>query len=414
MKGRADEAEAAPRAICRRCRRPVVVCYCPHLRPVATRTRVLVLQHPDERRLGVGTARMAHLSLAGSLLRAGVDFTDDATVGAWLASEPPPYLLFPGEGAIDPRDLRRGAAGDPPLALVVLDGTWAQARSILRRNPRLGRLPRVAFAPSRPSAYAIRHQPADVCVSTLEALAEVLSLVEPEAGASERLLRPFAALVERQQWYQATVQTHRHRRLARLPRPATPPRRARVLAQLEEAWPRLVCVQGEASAWPSRAIDPRRTPPETVHFLAWRPATGERYEAVIAPRGNLAPSAHLQLELPVEQLRGGGDLAAWRASWSRLRRDGDVLVCWGRFGVDLARAEGLALDGETIDLRRELSQAHVPRLDGAARGSLEDSVAALGASPLPLGLAGRGGRRLALLAALVSALRHLDAPAGPP
>ena len=52
----------ADRSLCAACRRPDVVCVCAHVHAMPTRTRVLLLQHPKERKVGVGTARIAHLS----------------------------------------------------------------------------------------------------------------------------------------------------------------------------------------------------------------------------------------------------------------------------------------------------------------------------------------------------------------
>ncbi len=83
-----------------------VVCVCSHVTPLPTRTRVVLLQHPREHRVGVGTARLAHLSLPASSLHVGLDFDGDAAVCAALASDAPTYVLFPGRG----RDRRRGAA----------------------------------------------------------------------------------------------------------------------------------------------------------------------------------------------------------------------------------------------------------------------------------------------------------------
>nr|MDQ3300003.1 DTW domain-containing protein [Myxococcota bacterium] len=46
-----------------RCRRPQVVCYCAALPRIDTSTRVVILQHPRERDMAIGTARMASLCL---------------------------------------------------------------------------------------------------------------------------------------------------------------------------------------------------------------------------------------------------------------------------------------------------------------------------------------------------------------
>ena len=147
--------------------------------------------------MSVGTARMAHLSLPNSVLRVGLDFSDDAEVNAELAEARPTYVLFPRPGALDIRDLR----GRPAATLIVLDGTWRQARKLLRLNPWLQRLPAVSFTPTHPSEYQIRKQPAAHCVSTIEALAEALRLLEPEGLPVDGLLEPFRAMVAQQQWY---------------------------------------------------------------------------------------------------------------------------------------------------------------------------------------------------------------------
>ena len=74
-----------PRAACGRCGRPVVVCFCDRITLLPTRHRLLLLQHPRERRMGIGTARLAHLALPGSQLRVGLDFSTDPVVCALLA-----------------------------------------------------------------------------------------------------------------------------------------------------------------------------------------------------------------------------------------------------------------------------------------------------------------------------------------
>lgn len=147
----------AHRAICARCRRPETVCYCAHLVSLPTRTRVVLLQHPREQFMPVGTARLAHLCLPDSELHVGVDFDDDPKVQAALAGEDgrPAYVLFPGPNAIDIADV----PVDWPITLVVVDGTWWLARKLTKRNAALGALPQVRFTPPAPSRYRIRKSP---------------------------------------------------------------------------------------------------------------------------------------------------------------------------------------------------------------------------------------------------------------
>jgi hypothetical protein len=322
--------------------------------------------------VGIGTARMAHLALPESDLRVGVHFDDLPLEGA--------ALLFPGGD---------DAAGvPPPKTLIVVDGTWPQARSLVKKNPSLQTLPRIGFRPRRPSQYRIRREPAEFCVSTIEALAEVLHVLE--GGDFDALLQPFRVMVDKQLWYRDVVRAGRHRvKKTRQPRPVLNDR-------LRADWSRLVCLQAEANGWPMH--DPARQDPEVVHFAACRPATGERYEAVIAPRRPLAPLTPFHIGLAGERLRGGVSVEQWRESWNTFARPDDVIVQWGRFYSRLAAKEGVALPPARVDLRGELSH-----LRGRG-GTLEECVERVHATPEPPAFDGRAGRRLAALLAIVKAL----------
>src|SRR3954468_21105612 len=97
-----------PRVVCGRCRRPASVCSCRALPRIETRTRVVILQHPRERDMPIGTARMASLCLPRATLHVGARWGESAPLRAALADpDAPPILLYPGPGA---RDILR----DPP------------------------------------------------------------------------------------------------------------------------------------------------------------------------------------------------------------------------------------------------------------------------------------------------------------
>jgi DTW domain-containing protein YfiP len=130
---------------------------------------------------------MAHLGLANSELHCGVAFADlPRAVGSAAGGA---ALLFPGPGAALP-DVRSA-----PQTLVVIDGTWSQARSLLRRNPYLSTLPRLGLAPAMPSAYRIRREPAPHCLSTVEAVVDVLARLEGHAARFAPLLQAFERMV---------------------------------------------------------------------------------------------------------------------------------------------------------------------------------------------------------------------------
>ena len=142
--------------MCLRCMRPQSVCYCQHLVSIETATRVVFLQHPRERDMPIGTARMANLCLPNSELHVGVDWQGSSALAKAL-SDPtrPAALLYPGDDAVDVVK----SPPSSPITLVVVDGTWWQTRKLVRANPVLRNLPRYAFTPEAPSEYRIRREP---------------------------------------------------------------------------------------------------------------------------------------------------------------------------------------------------------------------------------------------------------------
>jgi DTW domain-containing protein YfiP len=385
-----------PRAVCARCRRPERVCYCAALPRLETRTRVVILQHPRERDMPIGTARMASLCLPGAELHVGARWDGHPALARALADPArPPILLYPGPGA---RDLLR-APPPGPVTLVVVDGTWSQAKGVVRDNPVLRALPRYAFVAPEPTQYRIRREPSAEVVSTIEALMHALGALEGDPERFRALLAPLGAMVDAQLACQA--QAGPEERRARFRRPARPAAYflpPAILARFED----LVCVTAESNAWPHDA--PQRADDELVRWVAVRPATGERFDELVAPAGALAPGTTRHSELDESALRAGLARDELVARFAAFSRPGDVVCSWKRHGVSLWVGAGGDPPREWIDLR---AVAH--RLAKRKLGGLESYAASLGideATTAPLGR-GRAGRRLALLARIVAAWRAL-------
>lgn len=178
------------RAQCSRCERPLRTCLCAWVRPVANRLPLLVLQHPAETRQAKGTAKLLQLSLANVQVAVGEVF-DDAQLARLL--HPSAALLFPTAAAAV------GRAHAPPGQLVLLDGTWRQARALLRLNPRLRALPRrgLPAAALPPARYTIRRAQQPDQRSTLEAACVALSLWDPGTDTAP-LIDAFGGWVQAQ------------------------------------------------------------------------------------------------------------------------------------------------------------------------------------------------------------------------
>jgi hypothetical protein len=278
---------------------------------------------------------------------------------------------------------------------VVVDGTWSQTRKVLRNNPALAALPRFAFTPPRPSQYEIRREPRAECVSTIEALAYVLGALEGDPERFLAMLAPFRAMVRAQVACRDTLRRGR----VRHPRAPCSPRND-VQHPLRAVTGDLVCVAGEASAWPRDEAATR--PVEVVQWVAYRVRTGERFEGFARPTETLAPATAWQTGIDAWVLCTAPTRDALLAAWRAFVRDDDVLCTWGEYPTTIMHNAGGYLPPTRINVRTVART-----IAKGAAGTNEAFLTLLGA-PWPAGErmgCGRAGERLAQLVATVQRLR---------
>jgi hypothetical protein len=329
---------------------------------------------------------MASLCLPNSELHVGVDWRGSSVVIRAL-SDParPPMLLYPGEGGIDV--LTNPPLG--PITLVVVDGTWPQTRKMLRHNPQLADLPRLSFDPPSPGQYRVRREPNRHCVSTIEALAYALGALERDQARFLRLLVPFQAMVSRQM--ACCRELHEGRLRHSKPKPSRVDPR---LSLLRTRSSDLVCVIGEANAWPY-GCERGSQPHELVQWVACRIRTGEVFDARAAPSEPLSPGTPAHIGLSRQTLESSPSLSDLLRDWHRFLGPSDVVCSWGRYATSLLVASGGELPRLRIDLRR-LSKDLMQR----RFGPVESFGEALGVAPPPALASGRAGLRLAQLVAV--------------
>lgn len=398
-----DDLEARGRPTCARCRRPTVVCYCAHVVAIPAQTRVVLLQHPREEDRPIGTAHMASLCLPSASVHVGTNFDDAPILEEILGDERrSAYLLYPGD---DARDI----VNDPPqepITLVVVDGTWAQAKKLVKTNARLAAMPRVSFVPPSPSEYRIRREPKETYLSTLESLVLVLGALEGDSAKFAPMMAPFRAMIDKQLAFERELQGARARRKRK--RPRTP--RTLLPEALLDTTRTHVVVSGEANAWPYGA--PERGDAhyrdEIIVWVAERLETGERLALVAPPRYPLSPGAPLHAEMAAERILGAPPRDDLRQRWEAFLRPGDVLCSWGHHAPGLLLAEGLTLPEPRVDVRSAARLAARGKV-----GTIEEHGAALGIDATP-GLEGfgRAARRLALLAGITRTLQRASGPTG--
>ena len=171
---------------CPRCLLQQRVCLCAEVPVVATRTRVVIVRHHLEQHRSSNSGRLANLALPNSEIVNHGGIRGPAQLpdldGAWL--------LFP-EG--EPRTC---APEPPPKQLIVLAATWSQARRMYRKLDKLRGLPMLRLPEGMRAAGRLREAPSPDRVSTIEAIAAALRLLEGDEVATP-LEALFALAVER-------------------------------------------------------------------------------------------------------------------------------------------------------------------------------------------------------------------------
>lgn len=165
--------------------------------PMATFLKVVVLQHPQEPDKILGTAALLVRALKNSELKVGLSWSSLSKACGPTAIPSEWGVLYLGPKMEGPQKAVTffGKSKTPkpdPVAgqlkgLIVLDGTWSQAKALWWRNAWLLKLTRVVLNPSAPSKYGrLRREPRKEAVSTIEAVAQVLDVLEPK-GAEVRV-----------------------------------------------------------------------------------------------------------------------------------------------------------------------------------------------------------------------------------
>ena len=179
-------------ARCEQCFLRREYCYCAEIPRLELKTRVSLIMHWTEFKATTNTGRWVRLALPNSetRLRGEKDRLVDLN-GLWDETRQP-LFLFPQENS----PVLGTIQYDRPVTLIVPDGTWRQAAKVWRREPILRAVPCVRLPEGLPSRYRLRRAPQPHCLSTLEAIARALGILEGKA-IETALLRVFDDMVAR-------------------------------------------------------------------------------------------------------------------------------------------------------------------------------------------------------------------------
>ncbi len=205
---------------CPHCGKPKPLCICEGLSRVENRVEVLILQHPQEQDRALGTARLALVQLARAGLKIGLSWPSlSKALGRPVADPSRWAVLYLGSAKVAERDKvndvvaisRKGEIEEDQAAIlrriegiVLLDGSWSQAKALWWRNPWMLKCQRIILGPSRPSRYGkLRREPRRDGLSTIEATAMILSRLEGRPEIASTLDASFARMLKRYQDVQA-------------------------------------------------------------------------------------------------------------------------------------------------------------------------------------------------------------------
>ncbi len=183
---------------CFKCFRSLETCYCKYIVPVNTDILFIFLMHPKEaKKQRTGTGRLASLSLPGSKIIVGIDFTQNKELNDILqSSEYFPLILYPADEALF-ADGSENKHNDrifkiphgKKIALILIDSTWFFAKKILRLSKNLEGIQKLSFKGSYTSQFEFKKQPEEYCLSTIETCYYVIKEFQ-KAGIVDSFCNP--------------------------------------------------------------------------------------------------------------------------------------------------------------------------------------------------------------------------------
>lgn len=185
---------------CDRCFLKPSLCMCDRMPRIETRTRTVVVMHKGEHQKSTNTGRLAHRCLPHSDLVLYGDRAQRLPERVW-ADDETPVVLFPVAGAQPIGDFV-DTARTKKLALIVLDANWRQAGR-LRKRFASQNVPFAAAPSLEPSIYKLRSEPHEGGMSTLEAIARSLAVLEDVDVAP--MLDAFRVFQDRTLWMRGAI-----------------------------------------------------------------------------------------------------------------------------------------------------------------------------------------------------------------
>jgi len=199
---------------CPHCGKPLPLCICDSVEPVKNRIQVLILQHPQEQDRALGTARLTAMHFKDAVLKIGLSWPSLSKALGRKVDDPSRWaVLYLGSAKVSDLDTeaeivaidRKGAIEahqrailDDIEGIVLLDGTWSQAKALWWRNAWMLKCQRVILGPKLASRYGqLRREPRSDGLSTIEAAGLLLARLEKRPEIADTLNASFDRMLAR-------------------------------------------------------------------------------------------------------------------------------------------------------------------------------------------------------------------------
>jgi DTW domain-containing protein YfiP len=207
-----DTAEAP--ADCPHCGKPLPLCICDSVTPIENRISLLILQHPQEQDRALGTARLTARHFRNAVVKIGLSWPSLSKALGRPVHDPSRWaVLYLGSSKAADLDTdaevvaigRKGEIEQGQRAIlnsiegvVLLDGTWSQAKALWWRNAWMLKCQRVILGPKTPSRYGqLRKEPRRDGLSTIEAAGMLLGAIEKRPDIETALNASFERMLAR-------------------------------------------------------------------------------------------------------------------------------------------------------------------------------------------------------------------------
>ncbi|MGY3527416.1 tRNA-uridine aminocarboxypropyltransferase [Bradyrhizobium sp. USDA 4452] len=207
---------------CPHCGKPMPLCICDSVTPIKSRIQLLILIHPQEQDRALGTARLLARHFENAVVRIGLSWPSLANALGRPVPDPSRWaVLYLGSAKVEDLETdaeivainRKGELEPHQRAIlsdiegiVLLDGTWSQAKALWWRNAWMLKCQRVILGPKQPSRYGkLRREPRRDGLSTIEAAAILLAGLEKRPDIATTLTDSFERMLAKFREVQAKM-----------------------------------------------------------------------------------------------------------------------------------------------------------------------------------------------------------------